>query len=69
MDFYYHPILGLQLTFSTCFFVLDIDSIPESMTADECIKILQKTGVEFLQSIVQKGTMVINKITSNTENL
>lgn len=66
MNFYYHPILGLQITFNTFFFAIDIDAIPKNMKLDECIKILQKTGITSFSSIEQKGITVINKITSNT---
>lgn len=73
MDFKYDPILGLQLTFGTEMFILDLNSSPEISTIniEEIFRLWHQKGVHFVDSAKQetKPIEIIPLITSNTENL
>ena len=73
MDFKYDPILGLQLTFGTGIFLLDLNSLPEISTIniEEKFRLWQQQGCQFVKSVQPetKPIKIIPIITSNTENL
>lgn len=55
MNFYYHPILGLQWTGSfKHLFILDVESIPVlpdfAKNWKEAIELYHKTGIQFVDS-------------------
>ena len=69
MDFYYHPILGLQLTFGTGIFKIDLDTLPkDTMSFDESLELFYKHGVEIVDSTREFSQAVTHypMITSNS---
>ena len=69
MDFYYHPILGLQLTFGTGIFEIDLDALPkDTMSFDEVLELFSKQGVQIVNSTNEYSEAVTyhHLITSNS---
>lgn len=66
MNFYYDPILGLQLTLGTSFFVLDLDAIPKNYTAKDFLQIISQKGIAFIDCGEKLGGVdVVANITSH----
>lgn len=65
MDFFYHPILGLQFTCGLSLYEIDLACIP---TADfgDVFKLMNQKGVYFQNSYKESAITVIHtKITTN----
>ncbi len=64
MNFYYHPVLGLQYS-SSDYFIMEVNLLPKiEMSIEKAIEILNKTGIIFSDSSI-KSVEVKNCITSN----
>jgi len=50
LNFYYHPILGLQYTCLDDLFEIDIAMIPQEFDVEKIITIMKQTGVQFVNS-------------------
>lgn len=48
MDFYYDPILGLQLTFGIMIHEIYLDTLPDSFTFEEWLTGISQKGIEIL---------------------
>ncbi len=50
MNYYYHPILGLQYNYLDNLFIIDIESIPTDIKFDteKWIKYIKQTGIMIL---------------------
>lgn len=51
MNYYYHPILGLQYTNIGDYFIIDIANIPQEFDVDYWLKHLFEKGVKFTDSV------------------
>ena len=67
MDFNYHPILGLQVTFGLSLCELDLDVLTyEKYDWQEAFKLLQQKGIEFFNSKSNAITKNMSQITTNS---
>jgi hypothetical protein len=63
MDFYYHPILGLQMTFGFKSYEMDLEA---TFTTEDFLRIFRSKGVSFIDSAENKNSItVIPRIISN----
>lgn len=64
MDFYYHPILGLQFTCGLTLYEIDLDVLSnEGFAWENYLKLFMEKGVFLKSSAI---TRIITNITSNS---
>ena len=66
MDFYYHPILGLQFTCGLSIYEIDLNSIPQNYDLRDIIILFYAKGISIVNSVIEKQVNVIPIITSNS---
>jgi hypothetical protein len=64
IEYYYHPILGLQYSYHEPILVIDMCEIPEEVTLGEFISnwknLTMSHGIEFTDAITQLPTKIIS---------
>ena len=64
IEYYYHPILGLQYSYHNPTLIVDTSKIPEGVTLGEFISnwknLIISHGVEFTDAITQLPTKIIS---------
>ena len=65
MDFFYHPILGLQFTCGLSIYEIDLAYLPET-NIEETLKLMFQKGINFINNNSEKViTEIHTEITTN----
>ena len=65
MNYYYHPILGLQYDYLGNLFLIDINCIPESdFDVEKWMYYIRNIGVQVVEPSYEPYTKVVGQITN-----
>lgn len=65
MNFYYHPIFGLQYTSMGPIMIVDFDALPECYSIEGVLELIHQQGIKFINPTTEHWVNYTHTITSN----
>lgn len=65
MNFYYHPIFGLQYTGDGAIYEVNLDKMPKNMSIELALNLIELRGINIIHTEGRSWVKHIHKITTN----